>query len=156
MKKIFMLVLNSTIISIVSYAQSISPNENTEFCPLTSTTFTVTLPRISTGTTPTVSSWTNTPILISGVNNINHTATKTTFTFVGQFRDVNISQSFKIDYTPSGGTASSYYPTLKRIKSLFYGTCSPTQPNRSFITADLCQTPSFGISFSNAQWKTEF
>lgn len=95
MNKIFTLILAFIIINIASYAQSISPNENTEFCPLTSTTFTVTLPRIATGTTPTVSSWTNTPILISGVNNINHTSTQTTFTFVGQFRDGNISQSFK-------------------------------------------------------------
>lgn len=97
MKRIFTLVIACIIINIASYAQSISPNENTEFCPLTSTTFTVTLPRIATGTTPTVSSWTNTTILISGVNNINHTSTQTTFTFVGQFRDVNINQVFRVD-----------------------------------------------------------
>ncbi len=74
MKKIFTLIIASHIISMVSYAQSISPNENTEFCPLTSTTFTVTLPRIATGTTPTVSSWTNTPVLISGVSNLSQTS----------------------------------------------------------------------------------
>ena len=141
---------------MVSYAQSISPNENTEFCPLTSTTFTVTLPRIATGTTPTVSSWTNTPVLISGVSNLSQTSFQTTFTFVGQFRDVNINQVFRVDYVPNGGSATFYEFKFKRVKSLFHGTCSPIQPNRSSITADLCQTPSFGISFTNAQWKTEF
>ncbi len=132
MNKTFTLIIASIIINIACYAQSISPNENTEFCPLTSTTFTVTLPRIATGTTPTVSSWTNTPILISGVNNINHTSTTTTFTFVGQFRDVNINQVFRVDYVPSGGSATFYEFKFKRVKSLFYSSsCTPIQPNTS-------------------------
>ncbi len=61
-----------------------------------------------------------------------------------------------MDYVPNGGSATFYEFKFKRVKSLFHGTCSPIQPNRSSITADLCQTPSFGISFTNAQWKTEF
>jgi len=157
MKKIFTLVLASIIISIASYAQSISPNENTEFCPLTNTTFTVTLPRIATGTTPTVSSWTNTPILISGVNNINHTATQTTFTFVGQFRDVNINQVFRVDYVPSGGSATFYEFKFKRVKSLFYSSsCTQIQPNTNQINAPRCQITNIPISFSNIQWSTAF
>ncbi len=90
MKRIFTLIIASIIINTASFAQYITPNENTEFCPLTSITFTVNLPRIATGTTPMVYPTTNTPILISGVSNLSHTSSQTTFTFVGQFRDVNI------------------------------------------------------------------
>jgi hypothetical protein len=156
MNKKFILFIASIVACLATFSQSISPNENTEFCPLTNVTFTVTLPRIASGTTPVVSAWTNTPTVISGVSNLNHTSTQTTFTFVGRFRDVNIAQMFKVDYTPDGGSASSYYPQFKRIKSLFYGSCTPVQPNRSSITADLCQNQSFSTSFSNVQWKTEF
>jgi len=156
MKKIFSLIIAFIIISMATSAQSIFPNENTEFCPLTSTTFTVTLPRIASGTTPTVASWTNGPILISGVSNLSHTSTQTTFSFVGQFRDVNINQQFKIDYTPNGGSASSYYPSFKRVKSLFYNTNCAQIPNQGTITAPRCQISNFNINFSNVKWGTAF
>ncbi len=142
--------------ALTNYAQSISPVESTEFCPLTDITFNVTLPLVATGTTPTVASWTNSPILVSGVSNLSHTSTQTTFTFVGSFRDVNINQMFKIDYTPNGGTASSYFPQFKRIKSLFYGTCTPIQPSINPISAEICKVVNIPLSFSNLQWKTEF
>lgn len=56
MKKIFGFIIAQFIIILLCNAQSISPTESAEFCPLTSVTFTVTIPRIETGTTPTVSS----------------------------------------------------------------------------------------------------
>lgn len=163
MKKIFGFIIAQFIIILFCNAQSISPTESAEFCPLTSVTFTVTIPRIETGTTPTVSSWTNSPSLVGGVNNISHTPTQTTFTFVGQFRDINIVQSFKIDYTPAGGVQSSYYPSFKRIKSLFYpnpigltgsSPCQVFRANQTSITAPICQVSNSTVSVISTNWST--
>lgn len=150
------------LITLCTHAQTISPNESAEFCPLTDITFTVTLPRIADNTTPNVSSWTNTPIVVSGVSNLTNTQTQTTFTFVGRFRDVNIKQVFKIDYTPIGGSASAYYPEFKYIKSLTTfgnGTqndCSAIKPTPTSINAPRCQNGSVGISFSNIQYSNVY
>ena len=80
MQKKILLLLAITFSFCISFSQNIAPNENTEFCPLADITFTVMLPRIADGTTPNVISWTNTPILVSGVSNLTHTSTQTTFT----------------------------------------------------------------------------
>jgi len=159
MNKKFTLIVTAIIIGLSSFAQSISPNESTEYCPLTDITFTVTLPRIADNTTPTVSSWTNTPIVVSGVSNLANTSTQTTFTFVGRFNDKNINQVFKIDYTPSGGSATSYFAQFKKIKSLYYDntpsqSCLGIQPNPTSITVALCQTANVPISFNNVKWWT--
>lgn len=157
MKKIYKLFVLSFIISISLSAQNISPNQDAEFCPLTSITFTVTLPRVENGTTPIVNSLTNTPILISGVNNLNHTSSNTTFTFVGQFRDVNISQTFRVSYTPMGGAPATKDFDFKRVKSFFYGTsCTPIQPNVGQIYSPRCEITNTAISFNNVQWSTSF
>jgi len=74
-KKLTIIVLFA-ITSLHSAAQSISPDIITEFCPLVNITFTVTLPRIAANTSPTVASWTNTPIVVSGASNVTHTATQ--------------------------------------------------------------------------------
>jgi len=157
MKRIFTLIIASIIINTASFAQYITPNENTEFCPLTSITFTVNLPRIATGTTPMVYPTTNTPILISGVSNLSHTSSQTTFTFVGQFRDVNINQVFKVEYVSPNGIQTSHDFNFKRVKSLFYGTsCTSIHPNQSVLNAPRCQVSNFSISFNNVQWSTAF
>ena len=98
MKKKILLLLVAASSFCTTFSQTISPVESTEFCPLVDMTFTVTLPRIADNTTPTVASWTNTPILVSGVSNLVNTATQTSFTFVGRFRDVNINQVFRVTY----------------------------------------------------------
>lgn len=49
------------IVTLSTKAQSISPNEETEFCPNVNITFTVTLPRIASSTMPSVASWINGP-----------------------------------------------------------------------------------------------
>lgn len=155
MKKKLTLVLAATLTVLVTFSQSISPNENTEFCPLTDVTFTVTLPRIKNNTQPNVSSWTNTPIVVSGVSNLTNTATQTTFTFVGRFRDVNIKQEFKIDYvTDANPNGLSYIPSFKRIKSLFYSTTCAQVPNQATITVPRCQVVNIPVNVSNVQWGT--
>lgn len=156
MNKKAILAIIAITVNLYSFAQNILPNENTEFCPLTNITFTVTLPRIANNTTPFVASSTNSPTVVSGTSNLSHTATQTTFKFTGKFRDVNIAQTFKIDYTPNGGTATSYYVTFKRIKSLFYGACGPILPAQASITAPACQITNHTVSFANLKWKTEF
>lgn len=58
MKQKFTLLFIAALIALDALSQSISPDENTEFCPLTNITFTVTLPLIASNTQPNVSSWT--------------------------------------------------------------------------------------------------
>jgi hypothetical protein len=166
MIKRLLMVLITVVTGISASTQSISPVETLEFCPLQNITFTVTLPRVQANTVPTVASWTNTPILVSGIdpNAITHTPTQTICTFVGQFRDVNINQVFKIDFTPNGGSATSYLPSFKKIKSLFYpnppgsGPNSPCQlllANPTSITSPLCQITNHTIGVNSAtKWST--
>ena len=163
MNKIFLLIV-TTIMSSTTFAQSIFPNPNTEFCPLVNITFTVTLPRISNNTTPNVISWTNGPIVVSGVNNIVNTSTQTTFSFVGRFRDVNINQVFRVQYATSSNPSATYDPQFKKIKSLFYSTtstafppCNVIRPNQiQPVVFPRCQAATATISFPNIQWFTNF
>ncbi len=157
MNKKLILIIVSFIVTLSALAQSISPIETTEFCPNVNVTFTVTLPRISDNTTPTIISWTGNPIVVTGVSNLTNTTTQTTFTFVGKFQDYNQNQVFKVDYSTTSNNNSTYSFQFKRIKSLFYSTsCSPIQPNQTTITATRCQSQNFNISFTNIQWGTAF
>lgn len=157
MNKKLLLILVSFIGTLSTIAQSISPNETTEFCPGVNITFTVTLPRIADNTTPTVISWTNTPIVVSGVSDLTNTTTQTTFTFVGKFQDANQKQVFRVNYATTSNPNAVYDASFKRIKSLFYASyCTPIQLNQSQITAPPCQISNFNISFNNIQWSTAF
>lgn len=154
MKKHFFLLLAIIVIANFSLtAQSIFPVEGTEICPNQNITFTVTLPRILDGTTPSVASWTNGPIVVSGVSNITNTTTNTTFTFVGKFQDRNLKQVFKIDYQTKS-TQASYYPTFSRIKSLYFSTFCAQIPNSPSVTVPLCQIVDIPVSFGNRSWGT--
>lgn len=152
------------LISFCAKAQSISPNVTTEFCPLVNITFTVTLPRIADNTTPTVVSFTNTPVVVSGVSNLTNTQTQTTFTFVGRFRDVNINQVFRVTYVTSTNPNGVYDAEFKKIKSLFYSTtslanppCNVIRPNQiQPVVFPRCQAATATISFTNIQWFTNF
>ncbi|OIR00663.1 hypothetical protein GALL_173550 [mine drainage metagenome] len=160
MKKIVFYILLIFIINTAK-SQSISPLESAQYCPLTNITFTVTIP----GSNPVVSSWTNGPIVVqqAQVLNNNTSNTSTTFTFIGQFRDVNISQVFKIDYTDANGLGATYLPTFKYIKSLFYNyptgssSSSPCQQfaaNQASVIAPRCQIVNIPISVKAANWST--
>lgn len=140
-------------------SQDIAPSRNNEYCPQTNITFTVTLPRIKDNTTPSVVSWTNGPVVVSGVSNLNNTPTQTTFTFIGKFRDVNINQVFKVNYATNDNSNATYDFPFKNIKSLFYAnpvssSCPIFQLNQSSITVPICQTMNIPISFNNIKWST--
>lgn len=157
-KRIFMAVIIA-ITALCAHAQSISPDDNTEYCPLVDVTFTVTLPRIADNTTPTIASWTNTPIVVSGVSNLTNTQTQTTFTFVGRFRDANINQVFRITYQTNSNPNGVKDFEFKHIKSLALGnnvsqTCLPIQTNQSSVTVPRCQNVNIPISFQNVKWST--
>lgn len=158
-KKIFSSVILLTIKMIIN-AQTISPIESTEFCPETNISFKVALPLIKDNTVPSLSSWTNNPIIVSTISNLTNTSTQTTFNFVGKFRDVNIAQTFKVDYIKrSDGAASTAFFTYKSIKSLFYDVSSSTScpriiPNPASITVPRCQVVNTPISFTNVKWNT--
>ncbi|MGC8751882.1 hypothetical protein [Hydrotalea sp.] len=144
-----------------AFSQSIYPAETNEFCPLQDITFTVTLPRILDNTVPSVASYTNGPIVITGIlpSSIVNTPTQTTCTFVGRFRDVNINQVFKISYQTNPDTIKLYFPSFKKIKSLFYNitpstTCKPLQLNIASVTVPRCQIVNIPINFQNIQWST--
>ena len=125
-------------------SQTISPTETGEFCPETNITFTVTLPLIKANTTPSVASWTNTPIIVSGVANLtsNTNNQTTTFTFVGKFRDVNLMQVFRVSYIANSNPTVTIDKDFqfKNIKSFFlFGSatinilsCNSTQPDNCF------------------------
>jgi hypothetical protein len=134
-------------------SQSISPAEDDENCPLQDITFTVTLPRILDNTIPSVISYTNGPIIITGIlpGSIKNTPTQTTCTFVGRFRDVNINQVFKNTYQTNFDSIKSYLPSFKKIKSLFYNitpstTCKPLQLNIASVTVPRCQIVNIPIN----------
>lgn len=73
--KIITQILLLLTLTVVAKAQTISPLESTEFCPGANITFTVTVP----GTSPSVASWTNTPILVQQAYNITSSGGTTTF-----------------------------------------------------------------------------
>ncbi|MCK9404310.1 MAG: hypothetical protein M0Q26_13010 [Chitinophagaceae bacterium] len=165
MNKKLVLIIVSLIGTLSTVAQSILPVETGEFCPLQDITFTVTLPRIVDNTTPTVASWTNGPIVVSGINpnSVVNTQTQTTCTFVGRFRDVNINQVFKIDYVTSTNPSAIYLASFKKIKSLFYpnpvgssssSPCQQFRVNQISITAPLCQVTNIPISVIPTNWST--
>ncbi len=159
MIKKFILISVICILYIGSFSQSVLPNESTEFCPLEDITFTVTIPKVEDNSTPTVISWTNGPIIISGASNITNTQFHTTFSFIGRFKDVNIKQAFRVKYKTDSNPDGNYDIEFKKIKSLYYTnslstSCPNIQPNQTIITADLCKIVNTTISFNNVKWST--
>ena len=158
------MIIVAIIVTMSTFAQSISPAVTAEFCPNVNITFSVTLPRIADNSTPNVASWTNTPILVSGVSNLVNTSTQTTFTFVGNFRDVNINQVFRVTYVTTTNPNAVQDFQFKRIKSLFYSSvstafppCNVIKPNQTQpVVFPRCQVASTTISFPNIQWFTNF
>ncbi|MFZ6025667.1 MAG: hypothetical protein ACOYVG_14550 [Bacteroidota bacterium] len=98
MKKIISLLLLFFIVNTL-YSQSILPLPNSEQCPYTLTTFTVTLPRIKDNTTPVVTGLSG-AIVNTGINSSSliHTSTTTYASFIGMFGDENRTQTFRITY----------------------------------------------------------
>ncbi len=104
MKKLLLFVVCLSL-SFFIKAQTISPVESTEFCPLVNITFTVTVP----GTNPILIPSTNNPIISQSPYNSSTNNGITTFNFVGRFRDENIVQKFAVTYNNSNGTPITRY-----------------------------------------------
>ena len=122
------------------HAQSINPAPTTEVCPNTEYTFNVTLPAAYSSL--------NAPGITITQQPYNFNTSNTTFNFKAKFGDVNQTQVFTVAY--SGGTKDFRFT---KVKSLFYGHCSPLTPNQFSINAPLCQTGNFTIDFTNVKWK---
>jgi hypothetical protein len=125
---------------------TISPLETNEYCPNTNYTFTVTIP----GTNGSVTGDGN-AVVIS-----NASSSSGTFTFVGKFNDVNITQTFTVNYTESGtGTNKSKPFPFKKIKSLFSLAACNNISISTPVTAPICQTTGIPYSFTAVQWSTQ-
>lgn len=154
MKRIIQIMLLLTL-TVFAKAQTILPDETTEFCPEADMTFTVTVP----GTGPSVASWTNSPILVQQAYNIITSGGTTTFNFQGRFRDININQVFRVNYSNSSGGQIKDFQ-FKNVKSLFYPappqstSCPAIQPNQATVSAAICQAVNIPISFNPITWST--
>lgn len=154
MKNLIILLL-VVISNISTNAQSISPNEGTEFCPLVNTTFTITIPLIKSGT-PVTLSVIGTPTIITGVTGLTSSA-NTTFTFVGRFSDDNNTQSFRVDFTKSDNTNDFKIFEFKKIKSLkFVSIPSTINTNISSISSQICQITTHNLNFTNIRFGNGF
>ncbi len=153
MKKIISLLLLTFFISSL-YGQSILPTENSEQCPYTLTTFTVTLPRIKDNTTPIVTGL-NGATVNTGINSstLIHTPAYTYATFTGVFGDGNRTQTFRITYETDSDPNGLYNANYTKIKSLLLPSIySIINPNISSITSEICQITTHNISFSNIKF----
>jgi hypothetical protein len=139
--KLFIIIIPCLLLSVLVPAQTISPNVNTEFCPKTEYTFTITI------TKPFLNI-----VALGGatITQFPFMPVGTTFTIKGKFDDVNIKQTFKVNYQDNSSSVFEF----KKIKSFFYGACSPIQPNKNSVTAELCKVVSFPINFNNISWTT--
>ncbi len=145
MKKINLIIL-LLCIKTFSFAQrNISPNSDTEFCPLQNITFTVTLPTGATGASIT---GTGGASVITNPNN--NTAN---FTFTGRFSDFNQPQTFTVSYS-GGNIPSPYIVTFKKVKSLNSGACDNIFAPA--INAPICQISTIPFTFTPLKWKTDF
>ena len=151
MKHLLIFIILCTFIKIAN-AQSTSPLPSNEYCPGVDNTFTVTIP----GSNPNVISWTNAPVIIQQAYNISGSTSSTTFNFKGRFNDANIAQVFRVNYKDANSVDATYDIVFKKIKSLFYPTCTSLQPNQPTIPATRCQSQNFSITFNNVQWRTAF
>ena len=132
-----------TILSVSSYAQTVSPSEQNEYCHSQNYTFTVTIP----GTSGTITGDGNAVVLSNASN------TTGTFTFVGKFNDVNQTQTFTVSYTKTSGGSDSKPFQFKKIKSLF-SLASCNNISITPLNAPICQTTGISYSFNAVQWST--
>jgi hypothetical protein len=142
------------LISFSTQSQSISPSDNSDYCPLTNITFTVTLP--GTGYSfPNVTGWAdNVPAnVVSGsISAISISGGNSVFTFVGNFLDNNNTQAFRVSFTLGGQPGSVIFKYTKIRSFLTTVSESIIRPNLSLITALPCQSQNININFSNIQF----
>lgn len=141
MKRLYLIAACIFILKMAN-SQSISPLQTAEYCPNVEYTFTATITKPYSSMIG-VGSCYVTQLPTSPVGNI--------FTFKGKFGDANQKQTFQVTHTD--GTQANF--DFKKIKSLFYGTCSPISVP-AIVTAVPCQIVNIPISFSAVQWITQF
>lgn len=132
-----------------STAQTITPSTTSEYCPGTDITFTVTVP----GKSPNVLGVGG--ALVMSINISHSDDDPNTFTFIGRFTDVNVTQIFRVTYNVDGETNTHDF-SFEKVKSLFHKTaalCVNIFPNVNMINAPICQVNSFNINFSNQQYQ---
>lgn len=158
MKIYFAAGIIACMITSSLYSQSIFPADTEEYCPQQDIIFTVRLPVISTGTIPNIVSWTNNPIVVSNINpaTIQYYPDHTICYFTGRFRDLNIKQVFKINYSVSGNPNASFDFEFKRIKSLYYTIGCSGAANQPAVTVPRCQIVSIPLSIPPVRWGTSF
>lgn len=161
MKKTILTIVLSTFHFFLFSQPSISPAVTNEFCPNTDIIFNITI----SGTAPSVSSSTNSPIVVQQPYDVqtNEVTKITTFKFKGKFRDVNVAQTFRLDYDDISGTRVSHDFVFKFIKSLFYQNPQPSSqsspcklitPNITTFDAPRCEIVSRTLSFEKVKWST--
>lgn len=143
MKHINLLMLSSISLFTAKSQPSILPSQNNEYCPGTEYTFTATITKAYSSMIGEAGCFiTQSPQPPVG----------TTFTFKGQFGDVNQKQTFRIYHPDNTSTTFDF----KKIKSLFYGINCSQVPNQSAINVPRCQIINIPISVPNVQWGTNF
>lgn len=158
MKQTLLLLLSILTFYIAVEAQpAILPDINSEYCPNTVITFTVTFA----GNSPSVvgKALNAAPSVVQQAYNINTTNGVTTFNFDGRFIDANNKQTFQLNYKygPNNRDTTKDFTFIK-IKSLTTpgngspNDCSAIKPTPTSITAPRCQTGSVTINFSNIQY----
>lgn len=143
---------------VTSNAQlAISPNVNSEFCPNTVVTFTVTF----TGTNPSVvpKALNVAPTVVGQAYNIQTSGGVTTFNFDGQFADVNNKQTFQLNYKYGSNNRDTTYDfsfiKIKFLTLLGDGSpndCAKINPSPANITEPRCQIGSVNIGFANISY----
>lgn len=156
MKQSIILILIIIKSNLIFSQKSIMPNENTDFCPLVNTTFTITIPLIKPNSTVTLSAI-GTPTIITGVTGLSSNATSTTFTFIGRFSDDNNTQSFRVDFTKSDNSSDFYISEFKKIKSLKHPSIPSTiNTNIPEIVSQICQITTHNLTFTNIRFGNGF
>lgn len=155
MKQIFTLLFLLFVVTQAGKAQTISPSQLDEYCPMAETVFTVTI----IGTQPSVSV-TGGATLLQQAYDITSSGSNTTFKFKGRFSDVNQKQEFVVNYRNTSNTQVSYSFEFKKIKSFFFGTsdqtCSLISPAQSTLTFPRCTISSQTFTFTNIKYVTQF
>jgi hypothetical protein len=153
MKKTLIFIMLLLLVGPLSAQYSITPSINNEYCPKVNYTFSVTI----SGYSPTISPLTNAPSVISATYPTPSPSASTTFTFVANFQDINVDQTFRVNYKRQGLSDTITDITFNKIKSLYFPSnnpdCNPIiQPNQISITSPSCQINTHTISFTSLKW----
>ncbi|MGF2411505.1 T9SS type A sorting domain-containing protein [Ferruginibacter sp.] len=140
MKQIAVLFFSLILILGQSKSQTLSPDQNQEYCPNINYNFVITV----SGTVTSITASSGAILVSSNAN-----------TFIGKFSDANVKQTFTVYYTDNNSNPRNFPFEFKKIKSLLHsGSCSFL--SLSSIQAPLCQIANIPYSFTAQKWYTAF